>query len=108
MSQHNPLVYHKMAFSLVQHQIFLSALVLDKFNVDQEFFKNIPIYSDVIHVDLHNVLHHVTKNTELASLECGRGIALTEGHSSISISPKWTGEGSLLLVFCRDLYLKVA
>ena len=75
MSQHNPLVDHKMAFFLVQYKNFLNASMQDSFKVDQAFFKTTPIYCDVIHVDLHNSLHQITENTKHASLECGRGIA---------------------------------
>ena len=107
MSQHNTLVYHKMALFPVQHQIFLNAPVHDCFKVDQAFFKTTPIYSDVIHVDLHNTLHQITENTKHASLECDRGITYAEGHPSVSISPKWTGESGIFLVLCSNFNLEV-
>ena len=80
----------------------------DSFQVDQAFLEAPSINCNIIHVDHHNALHQITKDTEHASLECGRGITQAEGHPLVGICAKWAGEGGLLLVFYSNLNLEVA
>ena len=108
MSQHNSLVDHKMTFFLVQHQVLLDTPMQDSLQVDQAFFKALSINCNIIHVDLHNVLHQITKDVEHASLECGRGITQAEGHPPVGLCAKCAGEGGLLLIFYSNLNLEIA
>ena len=108
MSQHNSLVYHKMAFFLIQHQVLLNTSMQDYFQVDQAFFEASSINCNIIHVDFHNALHQITEDTEHASLECGKGITHAKEHPPVGICAKWAGESGLLLVFYSNLNLKVA
>ena len=78
------------------------------FQVDHAFFEAPSINCNIIHVDFHNVLHQITKDTEHASLECGRGITQAKGHPPVGICAKWAGGGGLLLVFYINLNLEVA
>ena len=63
---------------------------------------------NVIHVNLHNALYHVTENTKHTSLKCGRGITQAKGHSSVCICAKWACEGGLFLVFYSNFNLNVS
>ena len=58
----NPLVYHEMAFLLVEHQVFLNASVQHNFQIDLAFVKHTSINGDIIHKDFHNTFHHITEN----------------------------------------------
>ena len=67
-----------------------------------------PICGDIIHINFHNALHHIIENAKHTSLECGKCIVKAKRHSLVSLNPKWTSEVGLLLVLCRNLYLKIS
>ena len=76
--------------------------------MDEAFVKAFPVDCDIIHVNLHNAFYRITENTEHTSLECGRGITQAEGHPPVGICAKRAGEGSLVLIVCRNFNLEVA
>ena len=80
----------------------------DSLQVDQAFFKAPSINCNIIHVDLHNMLHQITEDAEHSSLECDKGITQAEGHPHVGICAKWAGEGGLLLIFYSNLNLEIA
>ena len=108
MPQDNSLIHHKLAFLLIEHQVIFNAPIQHSFKVGQAILKNIPIYGDIIHIHLHNALHHIAKNAEHKPLESGRCFVEAKGHLLVGISAKWASEGGLLLVLYSNLYLKVS
>ena len=107
VSQYNSFVNHKMALLPVEHQVLFYAPLQDSLKISQTFFKIAYIYSDIIHVYFHYVLHHIAKHTKHTSLKSDRGIAKTKRHPPISIGAKWTSKGGIFLILWYNLYLKV-
>ena len=76
--------------------------------MDEAFIEAFPVNCCVIHINLHNTLHHITENTEHTTQKSGQGIAKTEGHPPIGICTKRTSESGLFLIIGNDLDLEIA
>src|SRR3954447_23856331 len=106
MPKNNSFINHKVAFLPIKNKISFFTSLQNFIKIVQTIIKGSPIDGKIVHEYLHNFFTKTMKNSRHASLKCGRSIAQTKRHTSISISFIRASKSSFLLILCFNSDLR--